>query len=394
MGTSTVRCYLVLIALINFGIGCIAPVYTMFLSSKGFDLFQINVINAVFCMTLVVCEIPTGLCADSYGRKPAVIAACLLLSLSFFWYAVADSFWSFAVAEAIGGLGVTCMSGAFQAWAVDRLKQEQHTDAYFFSKELQTKSAAILIGALAGGVIADYSMVLSWFMGGTVLLGTALIAMIRMQEERTTPPVRAVINSLLAIPERLQTGIRFVHRSRAARLCMLLGTVNAFVLQGLNMQWPLFFAALFPSNTARSLLFVLISCCLMLGALMSVRCAMLARADQYALIGLQALIGASIVASAAGFHATTMLGAFLLHEMGRGSFQPIRDRYLNSHIPSDRRATILSVVASAERIGMSVGVLAAGWTARQTSISLAWICCGILMMVSAAVLAKIYGPED
>ena len=52
--------------------------YPMFLLSRGLDLFQINVILAIFLISTFVFEVPTGAVADVYGRKISFLLSCAI----------------------------------------------------------------------------------------------------------------------------------------------------------------------------------------------------------------------------------------------------------------------------------------------------------------------------
>ncbi len=57
--------------------------------------------NAVFMITLLMAEVPTGAVADTWGRKASFIAACVLLGNGMFLYYASYSFWGFALAVEI-----------------------------------------------------------------------------------------------------------------------------------------------------------------------------------------------------------------------------------------------------------------------------------------------------
>ena len=66
--TRTERTYLLVFGGYNLAQFFIAPVYPLFLLQCGLDLFQINVVLAVYLVTVFVLEIPTGAFADR--RRP------------------------------------------------------------------------------------------------------------------------------------------------------------------------------------------------------------------------------------------------------------------------------------------------------------------------------------
>ena len=63
---------------------------------------------------------------------------------------------------------------------------------------------------------------------------------------------------------------------------------------------------------------------------------------------------------------------FMLHEVGRGLQRPVRLAYINSHIQSKERATLLSFDGMVSRVGAAFGLLVSGWLAHNWSINLSW----------------------
>src|SRR6185369_4258736 len=123
MQRKIIRQYYVLSCLFNGGgMSIISAIYVTFLIHNGLNLFQVNLVNAIFFLTLFLCEIPTGAFADIFGRKTSFVAACGMLCASMFVYGSSHTFFGFVLAEMLGAVGTTFRSGAFQAWLVDSLK--------------------------------------------------------------------------------------------------------------------------------------------------------------------------------------------------------------------------------------------------------------------------------
>ena len=126
-----IRQYYTLSFLFNAGgMSIISAVYVTFLIHHGLNLFEVNLVNASYFLTLFVCEIPTGAFADIFGRKTSFVAACGLLCISMFVYGNSHTFTGFTLAEVIAAIGMTFRSGAFQAWLVDSLKHHGYEGEY------------------------------------------------------------------------------------------------------------------------------------------------------------------------------------------------------------------------------------------------------------------------
>lgn len=177
MSKNTIRLYLFLTLVKRMGISFISATYVMFLISRGLNLFEVNLVNFVFFTTLFFCEIPTGAVADVFGRKASFVVSCFLLSTSMFLYSAMGSFWGFAFAEFVAAMGFTFSTGAFQAWVVDKLQNENYKGSLgsVFVKEQQITHVAGIIGALLGAFLADKNIVFPWIAGGGVFFFLRII---------------------------------------------------------------------------------------------------------------------------------------------------------------------------------------------------------------------------
>jgi MFS family permease len=109
----------------------------------------------------MVFEIPTGVVADSAGRRASYLLGAGTLVVStlvylFAWH-IHGPFWLFAVASVVLGLGFTFFSGATEAWLVDALQAtgyDQPLEAAFAKGQI-AGGVAMLTGTLAGGLIAQ-----------------------------------------------------------------------------------------------------------------------------------------------------------------------------------------------------------------------------------------------
>ena len=89
---------------------------TIFLLDAGLTNFEAFAANAFFTAGMVVFEVPTGVVADTAGRRRSYLLGTVTLSLSTLLYVllwqVQASFWLWAVVSMLLGLGFTFFSGA------------------------------------------------------------------------------------------------------------------------------------------------------------------------------------------------------------------------------------------------------------------------------------------
>ncbi len=118
--------YLVLLLLHTLAASFIWGINTLFLLDAGLSNAQAFAANAFFTAGLVLFEVPTGVIADTRGRRVSYLLGTVTLAVAtllYLWmWRVSAPFWAWAVTSAFLGLGFTFFSGAVEAWLVDALE--------------------------------------------------------------------------------------------------------------------------------------------------------------------------------------------------------------------------------------------------------------------------------
>ena len=104
---------------------------TIFLLDAGLSNLEAFAANAFFTGGMVIFEVPTGIVADTIGRRTSYLLGTLTLSGASLLYVllwqIEAPFWQWAVVSLLLGLGFTFFSGAVEAWLVDALTATGYT---------------------------------------------------------------------------------------------------------------------------------------------------------------------------------------------------------------------------------------------------------------------------
>ncbi len=153
--------YLVLSQFIWLPTSLIVGINTLFLLDGGLSNVEAFAANAIYTLGLVLFEIPTGMVADTWGRKTSYLLGAgvqLVGNLLYFWmWHTKGPFWGWAAASLLLGFGYTFFSGALDAWLVDALEHAGYKgdlDPIFAKNQIAT-GVAMLVGTIAGGFIAQ-----------------------------------------------------------------------------------------------------------------------------------------------------------------------------------------------------------------------------------------------
>ncbi len=167
---------------------------TIFLLDAGLSNFEAFLANAFFSLGYVIFEVPTGIVADTFGRRVSYLLGALTLSVSTFLYLlmwqIHGPFWGWAASSILLGLGYTFFSGALEAWLVDALQFTKFKGSLdsVFAKGQVIGGVAMLTGSIAGGVIAQVSNLgIPYILRSLVLLLNFGTAFILMQDLGFTP---------------------------------------------------------------------------------------------------------------------------------------------------------------------------------------------------------------
>ena len=189
-----VKTYVSLTLLSTFASSFIWGINTLFLLDAGLTISQAFIANAFFTAGQVLFEIPTGIVADTRGRRMSFLlgtATLFLTTLAYLWlWKTSGPFWGWAVVSMLLGLGFTFYSGATEAWLVDGLKAAGYKgelDGVFAKGSIAT-GFAMLTGTVAGGLVAQMTNLGVPYIMRIVALGlTFLIALFLMHDEGFSP---------------------------------------------------------------------------------------------------------------------------------------------------------------------------------------------------------------
>src|SRR5436190_9616882 len=111
-----VRTYLVLLLGNTLAASLIWGINTIFLLDAGLSNLEAFAANAFFTAGMVLFEVPTGVVADTIGRRASYLLGTVTLSVTTLAYVALwhwhSAFWLWALASIGLGLGFTFFSGA------------------------------------------------------------------------------------------------------------------------------------------------------------------------------------------------------------------------------------------------------------------------------------------
>lgn len=145
------------------------PIITIFFNSIGMGQYEIMLAQVVFSLSLILFEVPSWYFSDRIGRRTTLIIAAFSASIGMFLYAVADNFIIILVAEIILGISASFMSWTDSAMIYDSLLEMREKEKYkkikwkIVSVQSTSESIAWIIGGFLAVLSIQYPLWLQFF---------------------------------------------------------------------------------------------------------------------------------------------------------------------------------------------------------------------------------------
>jgi len=400
------RTYYVIAGVYTLSASLIWGVNTIFLLRSGhLTLLEAFTANAIFTGSMAVFEVPTGIVADTRGRRFSFLCSVAVLLIGTLAYVAVPSlggrFVAFCVVSVVLGLGYTFYSGAVEAWLVDALKasgDREPIDRVLARGQL-VSSAAMLAGAVAGGLLASWSLAAPYLVRSALLLIAFVVGYVAMHDVGFVVralPMREVRAEMARIGRQ---SIRFGWNERRARLAILAGAAPAVFLEWGYHAWQPYFLQLVGSGAIWILGWIAaaIAVAMMLGNWLVERFTQFCGKRSTLLLGAGVVYAAAAIGVGLANSFALAVSLYLIGMMSAGVFQPVRQAYLHQVVPSEQRATVLSLASLVSSTGSMLGQGGLGWVAARTSLATGYVVGGALTALAippVVAIRKLGGVAD
>ena len=372
-------------------------VWVALLAARGFSLWEIGLAESVYHIVSLFCEVPSGMAADLLGRRKTLLSGGVLTVTCNLLMAFAPNLFTICLAMGLNALAMTMFSGTFTALVYDSLKTEGREDEYI---QVSANSSQISMLANAVGSLASLLKRFLGFAGFYLLsaafegVSTAALALMeepivtKAQASRGRQTLRALPGQFTKLARNSLNILRTT--PLAAKLIVSSAVVSVpsyltkmFLQQRLiELGWPteLLFLPMLLGGAA-----------CVLGTEVGRRVRFRSMRRFYSVCALLCGVGTLLVGLApawGGLFGMMLvqgtLEVYLLHESQK----------LNDAIPSDQRATLISVDSMAYSLLMipaSPLVGALGDAFGQAGAGLAALGAAIL---ASGLAAGVYPPNN
>jgi MFS family permease len=383
-----VRTYLVLSAMFNASLALIWGVNTLFLMSAGLSIFQVMLVNATFSLGQFVFEVPTGVVADTIGRRASLLLCLATVLLGTLAYLAAA--WlhlgivPFIAVSVLLGLGFTFYTGAVDAWMVDAVKHLGYDGPLepIFARVQAVFGASMLVGTIGGGLLGQIHLYVPYVARAALLVPTIIVAATSMREIGFEPRPLRVRELPTEMKRILREGARFGLKHPVVRPLML----SSFVAMSFGMfgfySWQRYFLDLLGKELVwvTGLIAALVAVAGMIGnRLVSVVSRVVPRRTSVIVLA-TCLQSAALVASGLLGSFVPVVACYLVSAIAGGMASPVRQSMLNANIPSAQRATIISLDSLFGDLGSGLGQTGWGRLAEARGIATSWVAGGAFLL--------------
>ena len=397
MSSRIIRTYYAITGLFNLAMSLIWGIDTLFKMGAGLDIQQVLLTNAAFTLGAMVFEIPTGVVADTLGRRVSLLLCLVTLFTTTLLYVATAwrgwGFWAFIWISVFLGLGFTFYTGAVDAWLVDALKATGYTEPLepVFAKGQMFFGAGMLVGTIGGGLLGQIHLYIPYVVRAAIVAPLFALAWYAMPEIGYTPRALELKRVPVEMRRVFVEGMDYGLHHPVVRPVMLASLVSmSFMIFGFY-SWQRYFLDLL--GRGRDLVWVdglissLLGLSLIAGNALVAHLSRLVRSRTGLLmlsVAVQAAMATAcgVIGRGAGspdrFYVVVAL--YLVYGLAIGVAMPVKQAYLNAHIPSAQRATIISLDSMFANVGGVLGQSGWGWLARVRSIGDAWAWSGVTLL--------------
>lgn len=366
-------------------------------TTAGLNPLQLVLVGTTLELSVLLCEVPTGVVADVYSRRLSVIAGHALIGLGFLVEGAFPHFVAILLAQIMYGTGYTFTSGATQAWLSDEIGEESANKAFLTANRIGLTGA--LLGMLAAIALGSFtSPAVPILVSGAGRFVLAILLIFLMAETNFKPTKPENRNTFQHMADTFRKGLRTV-RARPAMLAILgVALFYGLYSEGFDRLWvkhllerftlPVIFGsndvAFFGFLRATSML-LSIAATRLVEKRLDVR-------NMRSIGNLMLVITIGIAASIVTFALSPLLGltlaVYLIIATLRSLTGPLMDAWMNQRLDSDVRATVLSMTGQVDAIGQIGGGPVIGVLANAVSVPLAMSISGGLLTPALGFIAR------
>ncbi|MCQ2467024.1 MAG: MFS transporter [Clostridia bacterium] len=314
------------------------------LAARGYSLPEIGIAEAVFHLTSIIFEIPSGVLADVLGRKRMLIISSIMHVIANIIMILSFNLFTICLSIAFNALCYNFSSGSGEALAFDSFKEVNQKPLYdkYLSNQMIIYRLFEAISTLCAGFALYIGHQLSYGIDIISCLLQILILsfLVEVKTGNQTQSNVTFVQLMKAILNCFKESIRFMFKSaRAFRLMFFNSLVGAF-----DILLLFFIQAKFPEIGVKGLALGAVLFTMHIGGILGSKVTLLLKKIPYIILYLLCLttIIAGILIEHSSLWYLMTLGGFI-SAFADDALQIRTNSILQNMFPSEQRATLISI---------------------------------------------------
>jgi MFS family permease len=365
------------------------PVIALFYIASQVPLEQFAIIMSIFALSILILEIPSGIIADLLGKKKTLLLGTFCWVVEIFLIAFFNGFWIFLAAKIISGIGVSLYSGADSAILFDTLKKQKREKEHkrisgsIYTISNISKAFVMIIGGVLFAISAKLPAIAS-----LPLITLGFILTFFLEEPYKNNKKINVENSI----KHLKESLSYFKNSDFVKYISFFALFTAMAINiVLSLSSAYFEKILIPIYLMGFIAFV--------GSLITAFSSKKAHKWEKKLGEKKSLRLIQIFIIVALFLISLMLPYigvlfFLLIAFVLGFYEVIINDYMNHHIESSHRATLISIKNFFGNIGIFLLFPIIGFLIKIKSMGFSFGFFGIIVLIGYILVYFSFRKSD
>ncbi|MFI5693460.1 MFS transporter [Kribbella sp. NPDC051586] len=368
-----------------------------YVRDAGLNPLQMVLVGTTLELACFLFEIPTGIVADLYSRRLSIIIGFVLIGAGFLLQGLVPAFLAILAAQVLWGVGFTFTSGADQAWITDEVGTERA--AAVFVRAQQFELGGKIVGIISAGALGLISLPLPMVLSGAGMILLALTLAVLMREENFHRTPKQERETFKQMAETFKSGLEAARRRPVVRTLVIISLIAGLSSEAFDRLWSVkILTFTFPTVFGTSEPAFWFTVLALAGTLLSLGTSL--ALNRFSPERLQATHPTGILATLALFQVAGVIGfallgnlwlalaAMWLNTVAGTIAYPIESAWLNRHVDSRSRATVISMVSQANAIGQVVGGPPLGAVGRS-SLRAALLASGVILTPIPALYLRL-----
>ena len=361
----------------------ITPIFVLFYQENGLTMTQVMILQSVYTALIMITVVPFGIIADYIGRKKVLMIGAILFIFTWVLFALSYDFKGFLIAEIVAAFSASMWMASGTAFFYDTLRELNKEGKFkkLFGNVISINYLMWGLSSLAGGYIATHSLRLPFW---TTTIGAFIALLIIFSFTDTKKYKHGDRNYLLHLKE----ASKFAVTHPKVRLFI----IYSAIIFSIGFICYMLYQPYLKSINIPLVYFGLIYFLMNISAAIGSKSAH--KIEKY--LGEKKILVLLLLVMIISYFGISkellIIGTIfpIILSFNAGLFEPVISDYMNKHIASHHRATVISLWVLITQMFSTVIAPFFGWIVDFWSLQTAFITAAIILIINLFILISMF----